>query len=108
MNLSGHDLCEHNVSEAYCYTCLHKHITQLEAVLVNIEEYGTEEINAAVKLRQELAKAKAENERLRERVKALEQNTSKSVLRRINVLLESREIPTGSPMGREFPNEEQE
>lgn len=47
MDLSGHDLCEHNVSEAYCYTCLHKHITQLEAQvealkkhIVDSEHYG--------------------------------------------------------------------
>jgi len=43
-----------------------KRITQLEAVLTDIEEYGTEEINAAVAMRQKIAKLKIENERLRE------------------------------------------
>ena len=38
------------------------------------------------------ASLQQENERLRERVKALEQNTSKSVLRRIDTLLERKNL----------------
>lgn len=42
-----------------------------------------------IELETELKRQIAENIRLRERIKALEQNTSKSVLRRINAQLEA-------------------
>jgi uncharacterized protein (DUF3084 family) len=55
---------------------LRKERDEARQALADVEEYGTEEINAAVDLRQKLATALVEREELREQLNALREHRS--------------------------------
>ena len=79
-------------------------IAHLEAQLAAIEEYGTEEINAAVTLRQELAKALVRIDELEEKLGELLEVSKRAV--QLSLEYPDFKLYAMEPMGRAIAHAE--